>query len=574
MAANSTDDINATLPERGSFHLSDRDRMILDSVHSSKRCASLDSVQPLLGSDVQESSPQPSEMGTSTPLWDSLSIDPSMVSSSLFFTESSSEEKFDEKDGTTTSYYPENHDETLNSNSGLSSISSSHISQLTPSSLLAKTMTSKQLIDYEDEISSNDRDENANQSLVFTADSFAAIGRSLLLGISSESDKCSVNDDPFPKQTSPSNCHMDKKWWSRFQTDDDWESFRVHAEEYLNALIMQQMANSKGTLPLRKWAKPCGGKKFQNARVGRATGDPSVDLLVSLVEDLVSVQKKIKKLPPIPLHVPVTIDRSPGKTTPPSESLCIPSHLMCHICEEIVIGATLIDCQHCDGSESNGGAMVFCWKCLEEATCLQIDQLNSNEAICPFCNPRCNFIGDVGSSRLTFCRPVPCQALDVAIANTIKNIVTFSQENNEDFYSGCLSGNQLVHRYHHRLVAWMTETISRRVTLERRQFECRERILAVTIYAEERQFWGSKNRERSKSSHEKGKDHEDASLLGSENDEGYFKVIDRESSTWDELGEEVAAGPSSCSRSSFQITFVAAATSLVAIFFAAQARRN
>ncbi|KAL7464719.1 hypothetical protein ACHAXS_005060 [Conticribra weissflogii] len=576
MEANLPDNINATPPSTRSSELSDHDRTILHSVHSTKRCAPLDSAQNRLGGDIPESFQQ-SGIKSLTPSWHSLSIDPSMVASSLLFTQSS-EENFDQKD-TTTSSYPDCLDETLYSNSGLSSKPSSQIDQLPPSTLLAKTVTTKHLIDLEDEIDTNNSDEDADsvQPALFPADSFAAIGRRLMMsGISSESDRFVVNDNPSIQKISLSNRHMNKHWWNRFQTDDDWESLRVYSEEYLNALTSQQMTNSRCVPPIRKCDNPCsfgGERNFQDDRAGRETGDPSGDFLVGLVKDLVSVQEQINKLPPTPPRVPADVELSTRKINHAPETLRIPSHLICHICEEIVIGATLIDCQHCEGSESNGGAVVCCWKCLEESTYLRIDEIKSNEFICPFCNPKCNSIDDVGRSRLTFCRPVPCQALDVAIANTIENVSNRSQENNSDLLSGNLSGIQLVNRYYFRLEDWRTETTGRRLALERELFACRERILAAIVDAEERQFWRPPNRERNISSHEEEKDHSDSSLLGSEND-GYFNVIDRESSTWDELGEEVAAGLSKCSILPVHTTFVAAATSIVAIFLAMQTRRN
>lgn len=80
---------------------------------------------------------------------------------------------------------------------------------------------------------------------------FANIGRSLMLASCASLDTSGSEDaSDAPSHTSrvaEAESVKGAKWWDRLQTDEDWDDFRTKANDYLNALITEEIKELKGT---------------------------------------------------------------------------------------------------------------------------------------------------------------------------------------------------------------------------------------------------------------------------------------------------------------------------------------
>ena len=87
---------------------------------------------------------------------------------------------------------------------------------------------------------------------------FANIGRSLVLASASsppadansgENNDCdtpsSKSSGVEPSRRGQENKRRGVKWWDQLQTDEDWDNFRARANDYLNALVADEMKDRK-----------------------------------------------------------------------------------------------------------------------------------------------------------------------------------------------------------------------------------------------------------------------------------------------------------------------------------------
>ena len=561
-----------------------------------------------------------SESVNSTPSSLSLSLNPSMVGSSILFASEMTGEYHSSE---------QNDSKRLQNNKTNSSMVDSSTTQIAPPEPSPCILDSESSISFASRVSHLRSDSLSS----LPADSFANIGRSLMLSFpSSDTGSCNTEDCnistaslqlmPLPSKRGEKG-DADIPWWTRFQTDDDWDSFRTYAKDYLHTFISQEMKESDEMVVVERpkvtktWLQGLyevltGYISYEDrSRVTHAP-EASAKLLLSLIKQISAIQQQLDELPSIPppfpeetslmnilnectdsetnLYTHATSDGNNTQTSSSSRPLsstsaishlnnsCIPSQFVCPICQDIVVGATLIDCEYCSGSISNRGAVSFCRSCLEETTCMQCDNCDKNATVCPFCSTM-NKSCISPSPRSIMCRPVPCHALDVAIVNFMVKLVVSpaDRKRNND---ACMIASQqhLLSRYRARLAEWRVCMIRRRKALQAEHDQCQEEILTAIIAAEETLFWRDKvvdglleEEKMDKLSNDRI-DEEDASLLGAVNDDGYVEVIGKESFRWDDASDALMTSQSNCSLT-FRAACVAAATTFAGIVVAMHSRR-
>jgi hypothetical protein len=163
---------------------------------------------------------------------------------------------------------------------------------------------------------------------------------------------------------------------------------------------------------------------------------------------------------PLPPEPPACAD--PGGETSSLEYCAsdqLPNEFICLLCDDVIVGATQLDCG-CDQST----VCRFCWE--EQCTSCELDeediiQVEINKA-CPFCNK-------------SICQALSCHALDVAILHCIKSLPEKSQ---------------LQTVYYKRLASWRQEVVRRRSQCEKKNVEAEEKLLSDLIAREEEYFYG------------------------------------------------------------------------------------
>lgn len=211
----------------------------------------------------------------------------------------------------------------------------------------------------------------------------------------------------------------ESEWFERF-TDQDWLNFRRDADMILGAI------------------------------------DPGATTTTRL------------PMPPAP---PEVEGASVTNIEPYVASSCLPSSFICPLCDDIIVGATTLDCA-CPQS-------TVCMTCWEEAQTKVVDNEDDDELenlvfvdhnrSCPFC--------DKPSSR-----GIPCHALDVAILQ-------------------CVKGLPAVHvsvqtAYYRRLAAWRKE-VQRRRGCDTSDDKERDQLLGELIRREEEYFGKQKTKQQS-----------------------------------------------------------------------------
>ena len=166
-------------------------------------------------------------------------------------------------------------------------------------------------------------------------DALSNVGRSLALA--------SIDDDATYCSDKESVMVGVVDWWDRLKTNEDWNSFRIKANEYLNVLIAEEMKirtqHSTGTeynvdktstinegvsqqhqndqhQGLLQWL--CGIYESINKTIsGITTRDESAktELFNSLMKEIVGIQQQLDKLPPLPPSLPegLSLDDMPSE---------------------------------------------------------------------------------------------------------------------------------------------------------------------------------------------------------------------------------------------------------------------
>ena len=207
----------------------------------------------------------------------------------------------------------------------------------TGSSLSGSFLSSSDIISM---ISSCDA---ASHSVTPHDDVFANVGRSLMLAsvssdttVRSEND---IHDTVSYKSTSTGMVMGAVGWWDKLKTDEDWDTFRTKANEYLNVLIAEEVKRMKNSdvgteFSVDKTTTINGdGAKYQrtdstqqqqqqgllkwlkavydsiNATIEGITSSKDCDSLKTryfstLMKEIVDVQQKFEQLPPIPPSLP------------------------------------------------------------------------------------------------------------------------------------------------------------------------------------------------------------------------------------------------------------------------------
>ena len=133
-------------------------------------------------------------------------------------------------------------------------------------------------------------------------------------------------------------------WWDRLKTEEDWNSFRIKANEYLNVLIAEEMKNRthhsteteynvdktstiKESIPeqnqndqhqrLLQWLR--GIYDSVNKTVSGITSrdvSAKTKLFNSLMKEIVDIQQQLDKLPPLPPSLPeeLSLDDMPSES--------------------------------------------------------------------------------------------------------------------------------------------------------------------------------------------------------------------------------------------------------------------
>lgn len=183
-------------------------------------------------------------------------------------------------------------------------------------------------------------DDNASYSTLCAPDVFGNIGRSLIFAsAASMGSSSTVGNENSSFGVVESG--METKWWDRLQTDEDWDVFRKKANEYMNALIVEEMKGLSGSRVCSddfdcKMDKTVVVKRDQHqlqrkqvtakqgfllwwldgicksihATIARITSneDSAPSKYVSaLVKEIVDIQQQLERLPPMPPALPAEL---------------------------------------------------------------------------------------------------------------------------------------------------------------------------------------------------------------------------------------------------------------------------
>lgn len=152
---------------------------------------------------------------------------------------------------------------------------------------------------------------------------FANIERSLILasaGSSSETTSSSSTDSTASETECVSEAAAEAstlekytgkkvKWWDQLQTDEDWENFRAKANDYLNALVDQELktiisdeqdnSNADGFSRLRQWLQG-----LYDALIVSNRNSSNVSYLTPFVKEVAEIKRQLDLLPPEPPSLP------------------------------------------------------------------------------------------------------------------------------------------------------------------------------------------------------------------------------------------------------------------------------
>jgi hypothetical protein len=179
--------------------------------------------------------------------------------------------------------------------------------------------------------------------------SFANIGRSLMQLSARADDDVSTSSCGASCDVSVASARIGcdgtevdaNKWWSNFQTEEDWESFRRMANEYISMLVSSEMrevekgkgCDVKSSSIVLKRAPTQGRNVYYIARQwleglydvlsggsSALTKRPDIDIkmqyLTSLIKEATSIQQRLEELPTIlpPLPDVQALDGIPDET--------------------------------------------------------------------------------------------------------------------------------------------------------------------------------------------------------------------------------------------------------------------
>ena len=186
-------------------------------------------------------------------------------------------------------------------------------------------------------------DDSASYSTLGAADVFGNIGRSLMFASAASMGSSTVRNEDFHNSTSKSassfgvgGSGMETKWWGRLRTDEDWEAFRFKANEYMNTLVVEETRRLTGNrlesdsfdcksldktrvVKSDQQQQPVTAKhgfllwwldgicKSIHATIVRITSsDDSVpsQYVSTLVKEIVDIQQQLERLPPMPPALP------------------------------------------------------------------------------------------------------------------------------------------------------------------------------------------------------------------------------------------------------------------------------
>lgn len=303
--------------------------------------------------------------------------------------------------------------------------------------------------------------------------SFANIGRSLMQLSARADDDVSTSSCGTSCDVSVASARIGcdgtevdaNKWWSNFQTEEDWESFRRMANEYISMLVSSEMrevekgkgCDVKSSSIVLKRAPTQGRNVYYIAR----------QWLEGLYDVLSGGSSALTKRPDIDIK------------------------------------------------------MQYLTSLIKEATSIQ-QRLEELPTILP---------------------PLPdVQALDGIPDET----------------------RQLLTQHYSLFESLRADTMHKREVLQADYSHCQEKILATIIESEEELFWT-----KTKGN---GEEIKVDALIGANNDDGFVKVVGRDSSCWDDIGDTLATTQSKCPMT-FHV-FVAAVAAGAGFFLSLQSNRK